>query len=308
MSHFKRRRRDHLNPEQGPEALSHEAVQARRRSIYLLPNAFTTAALFGGFYAIVQAMNKHFDYAAIAIFCSIVLDGMDGRIARLTNTQSAFGEQYDSLSDMVSFGVAPALVMYEWVLKDLGRWGWLAAFLYCAGAALRLARFNANIGVIDKRYFQGMPSPAAAALIAGFVWLVTDNQMQIRHGQAWVAWGLTVYAGLTMVSNARFYSGKALDPRFKVPFSMMLVLLLVFVFIASDAPIYLFLIFVVYSLSGYVMWAWQWLKDGKQQGSDGNDLLENGESTSIPIAETPENNVNSATRRAATQTPHLPND
>lgn len=257
MGNFKRRRRDITNLAEGSDLSLSEVVQARRRSIYLLPNAFTTAALFGGFYAIVQAMNKHFDYAAIAIFCSIVLDGMDGRIARMTNTQSAFGEQYDSLSDMVSFGVAPALVMYEWVLKDLGRWGWLAAFLYCAGAALRLARFNANIGVIDKRYFQGMPSPAAAALIAGFVWLITDNQLQIRHGQAWVAWGLTVYAGLTMVSNARFYSGKTLDPRFKVPFSMMLVLLLVFVFVASDAPVYLFLIFVVYSLSGYVMWAWR---------------------------------------------------
>ena len=146
-----------------------EVVRPRRRGIYLLPNAFTTAALFAGFFAIVQAMNLNFETAAIAIFAAMVLDGMDGRVARITNTQSAFGEQYDSLSDMVSFGVAPALVMYEWILRDLGKWGWLAAFVYCAGAALRLARFNTNIGVVDKRFFQGMPSPAAAALIAGFV-------------------------------------------------------------------------------------------------------------------------------------------
>ena len=135
----------------------------RKRGIYLLPNAFTTAALFCGFFAVVQAMNVRFEIAAIAIFVAMVLDGMDGRVARMTHTQSAFGEQFDSLSDMVSFGVAPALVMYEWILKDLGRWGWLAAFVYCSGAALRLARFNTNIGVVDKRFFQGMPSPAAAA-------------------------------------------------------------------------------------------------------------------------------------------------
>ncbi|XHO05268.1 hypothetical protein ACEQUB_02166 [Ralstonia syzygii] len=136
-----------------------EIVRPRRRGIYLLPNAFTTAALFAGFFAIVQAMNLNFETAAIAIFAAMVLDGMDGRVARITNTQSAFGEQYDSLSDMCSFGVAPALVMYEWILRDLGKWGWLAAFVYCAGAALRLARFNTNIGVVDKRFFQGMPSP-----------------------------------------------------------------------------------------------------------------------------------------------------
>ena len=130
----------------------------RHRSIYLLPNAFTTAALFAGFYAVVQAMNNRFEVAAIAIFVAMVLDGMDGRVARLTNTQSAFGEQYDSLSDMTSFGVAPALVMYEWILNDLGRWGWLAAFVYVAGAALRLARFNTNIAVVDKRYFRACPA------------------------------------------------------------------------------------------------------------------------------------------------------
>ncbi len=155
------------------------------------------AALFAGFFAIVQAMSQRFELAAIAIFAAMVLDGMDGRVARLTNTQSAFGEQFDSLSDMTSFGVAPALVMYEWVLSELGRWGWAGAFVYCAGAALRLARFNSNIGVVDKRFFQGLPSPAAAALIAGFVWLAIDNKIPVSDSvMPWVAFGLTVYTGL----------------------------------------------------------------------------------------------------------------
>src|SRR4029079_18681592 len=142
----------------------------RRRGIYLLPNLFTTASLFAGFFSIVQAMNQRYDISAVAIFVAMVLDGLDGRVARLTRTQSEFGAQYDSLSDMVSFGAAPALVLYEWALKGLGRVGWIAAFVYCAGAALRLARFNVNIEVVDKRFFQGLPSPAAAALVAGFVW------------------------------------------------------------------------------------------------------------------------------------------
>ena len=227
----------------------------RRRGIYLLPNAFTTAALFGGFFAIVQAMNLRFEAAAIAIFVAMVLDGMDGRVARMTNTQSAFGEQYDSLSDMVSFGVAPALVMYEWVLKDLGRWGWLAAFVYCAGAALRLARFNTNIGSVDKRFFQGMPSPAAAALIAGFVWLAIDNKVPVNlFWLPWVAFALTLYAGVTMVSNAPFYSGKALDVRHRVPFVAILAVVLGFVLISSDPPLMLFGLFVLYGLSGYAFW------------------------------------------------------
>ena len=228
----------------------------RKRGIYLLPNAFTTAALFGGFFAIVQAMNLRFEAAAIAIFVAMVLDGMDGRVARMTHTQSAFGEQYDSLSDMVSFGVAPALVMYEWVLKDLGRWGWLAAFVYCAGAALRLARFNTNIGSVDKRFFQGMPSPAAAALIAGFVWLAIDNKVPVNlFWLPWVAFALTLYAGMTMVSNAPFYSGKALDVRHRVPFVAILAVVLVFVLISSAPPLMLFGLFVLYGLSGYAFWA-----------------------------------------------------
>ncbi|CAG7600983.1 CDP-diacylglycerol--serine O-phosphatidyltransferase [Candidatus Vallotia tarda] len=227
----------------------------RKRSVYLLPNAFTTAALFCGFFAVVQAMNGRFEISAIAIFVAMVLDGMDGRVARMTHTQSAFGEQFDSLSDMVSFGVAPALVIYEWALKDLGRWGWLAAFIYCAGAALRLARFNTNIGVADNRYFQGLPSPAAAALIAGFLWLATDNRVPLKLNYLpWIAFCLTIYAGITMVSNAPFYSGKALDVRHRVPFAAVLLVVVVFVLVSSDPPLILFCLFIMYGLSGYVLW------------------------------------------------------
>jgi CDP-diacylglycerol--serine O-phosphatidyltransferase len=231
----------------------------RRRGIYLLPNLFTTAALFSGFFAIVQAMNQNFESAAIAIFLAMVLDGMDGRVARLTNTQSAFGEQYDSLSDMTSFGVAPALVVYEWVLRDLGRWGWAGAFVYCAGAALRLARFNANIGVVDKRFFQGLPSPAAAALVAGFVWLAVDNRFPIRD--AWLPWAtfaITVYAGLTMVSSAPFYSGKSFHLGRSVPFWVMVVMVVLIFFVSSNPPIVLFALFCCYAVSGYAYWLWRY--------------------------------------------------
>jgi CDP-diacylglycerol--serine O-phosphatidyltransferase len=240
------------------EELHPQKPRLRSKGIYLLPNAFTTAALFCGFFAIVNAMNHQFEIAAIAIFASLVLDGMDGRIARMTNTQSAFGEQYDSLADMVSFGVAPALVAYEWALKDLGKWGWLAAFTYCAGAALRLARFNVNTGVVDKKFFQGLPSPAAGALMAGFIWLADDNKIPVRDTAIpWITFFIAVYAGLTMVSNARFYSGKALDVRYRVPFGVMVLMILTFVLISSNPPLTLFGVFVVYSISGYVIWAWE---------------------------------------------------
>ena len=233
----------------------------RHRGIYLLPNAFTTAALFAGFFAIVQSMNARFEMAAIAIFVAMVLDGMDGRVARLTNTTSAFGEQYDSLSDMTSFGVAPALVMYEWILHDLGRWGWLAAFVYVCGAALRLARFNTNIKVVDKRFFQGLPSPAAAALVAGFVWLVVDNRLQVPHeALSWVAFALTLYAGVAMVTNLPFYSGKSFALGRSVPFWVILVFVAGFVFISSNPPVILFGLFIVYGLSGWGVWLWRWRK------------------------------------------------
>ncbi|MDE2429812.1 MAG: CDP-diacylglycerol--serine O-phosphatidyltransferase, partial [Burkholderiales bacterium] len=213
-----------------------DTVVKRRRGIYLLPNAFTTAALFGGFYAIVMAMNQRFDQSATAIFIAMVLDSLDGRVARMTNTQSEFGAQYDSLSDMISFGAAPALVAYEWSLKGLGKLGWLAAFVYCAGAALRLARFNTNIAVVDKRYFQGLPSPAAAALVAGFVLLMEDLHFA-GSDLKWGTWCITLFAGLTMVTNVPFYSFKDLNLRRSVPFVAPFLMVLGFVAIASYPPI-----------------------------------------------------------------------
>jgi CDP-diacylglycerol--serine O-phosphatidyltransferase len=231
----------------------------RRRGIYLLPNAFTTAALFCGFYAIVMAMNLKFDHASIAIFAAMVLDGIDGRVARLTNTQSEFGAEYDSLSDMVSFGAAPALVIYEWSLRGLGKLGWLAAFVYCAGAALRLARFNTNIAVVDKRYFQGLPSPAAAALVAGLVWLMDDLRFA-GTDLSWLAWTVTIYAGITMVTNVPFYSFKDVNFRKSVPFIAIFLIVLAFVAVSSDPPKVLFGLFVCYGLSGYVVYFWRLFK------------------------------------------------
>jgi len=234
-------------------------VRLRSRSIYLLPNAFTTAALFCGFYAIVMAMNGQFSNAAVAIFAAMVLDATDGRVARLTNTQSEFGAQYDSLSDMVSFGAAPALIVYEWSLRGMGKLGWLAAFVYCAGAALRLARFNTNIAVVDKRFFQGLPSPAAAALVAGFIWLMDDLRIAGADFN-WLSWAITVYAGLTMVTNVPFYSFKDINFRKSVPFITIFLIVLIFVAVSSDPPKVLFGLFVIYGLSGYGVFFWQWFK------------------------------------------------
>jgi len=231
-------------------------MNLRRRGIYLLPNLLTTGALFAGFYAIVQAMNSNFEYAAIAIFIAMVLDGLDGRVARLTHTQSEFGAEYDSLSDMVSFGVAPSLVVYEWALKGLGKWGWFAAFIYCAATALRLARFNTNIDVVDKRYFQGLPSPAAAALIAGFVWVLHDYGFS-GESVRWYAGVLTIFAGLSMVSNLPFYSFKDFNMRKSVPFLVIFLTALFFVVISSYPPGVLFGLFMCYALSGYVLWVWR---------------------------------------------------
>jgi CDP-diacylglycerol--serine O-phosphatidyltransferase len=231
----------------------------RRRGIYLLPNAFTTAALFCGFYAIVMGMNRNFEFAAIAIFAAMILDSIDGRVARLTNTQSEFGAQYDSLSDMVSFGAAPALVVYEWSLRGMGKLGWLAAFVYCAGGALRLARFNTNIAVVDKRYFQGLPSPAAAAMVAGFIWLMTDLGIS-GDSLKWFAWTITLYGGLTMVSNVPFYSFKDINLRKSVPFIVAFLIVLGFVAVSSDPPKFFFGMFVTYGLSGYVIYAWRLFK------------------------------------------------
>jgi CDP-diacylglycerol--serine O-phosphatidyltransferase len=231
----------------------------RRRGIYLLPNAFTTAALFCGFYAIVMAMNQRFEHATWAIFIAMVLDALDGRVARLTNTQSEFGAQYDSLSDMVSFGAAPALVIYEWSLNGLGKPGWIAAFVYCAGAACRLARFNTNIEVVDKRYFQGLPSPAAAALVAGFIMMMNDLEF-IGTRIAWVSFAVTLFAGLTMVTNVPFYSFKDVNFRKSVPFIAVFAVALVFALVSIDPPKVLWPIFVLYGLSGYAVYFWHLAK------------------------------------------------
>lgn len=233
--------------------------ERRRKGIYILPNLFTTAALFAGFYAIVQAMNGLFEQAAVAIFIAMVLDGLDGRVARLTRTQSAFGAEYDSLSDMVSFGAAPALIMYEWALKGMGKLGWMAAFIYCAGAALRLARFNTNIDVIDKRYFQGLPSPAAAALVTGLVWVMIDNGIA-GPDVRWYGCALTIFAGISMVSNVLFYSGKEINLRRSVPFIVIIAFVLGFLLVSSYPPGVLFGLFLCYAASGYVLGAWRWLK------------------------------------------------
>src|SRR5215510_10534717 len=185
-----------------PEVAGPQPGGLRRRGIYLLPNLFTTGVLFSGFFAIVQAMNGRFDIGCIAIFIAMMLDGMDGRVARWTNTQSEFGAQYDSIADMVAFGAAPALTAYTWALKDLGTLGWIGAFIYCAGAGIRLARFNANIGVVDKRYFQGLPSPSGAAVLAGFIWALVDFNLAPKD-YFWLTpltWAVAVFAGVTMVS------------------------------------------------------------------------------------------------------------
>lgn len=234
----------------------HQDSRKRSKGIYMLPNMITLAALFGGFYAIVMAMNGRFDLATVGIFAAMVLDSLDGRVARLTNTQSAFGEQMDSLSDMVSFGAAPALVAYVWVLKDVGRWGWIAAFVYCACAALRLARFNVNTGVVDKRYFQGLPSPAAAALVAGFIWLATELELD-RSAVTWPVVVLTLYAGLTMVTNVPFYSFKDLSLKKSVPFAAIVLVALGIAVINIHPPTVLFGIFVIYGLSGYAVYFWR---------------------------------------------------
>jgi len=224
-------------------------AKPRRRGIYLLPNLFTTAALFAGFYAIVAAMGGRFEAAAVAIFVALVLDGADGRIARMTNTESAFGAEYDSLSDVISFGLAPALVAYEWSLQGLGKLGWIACFFYAAATALRLARFNTQLGTADKRYFQGLPCPSAAAVVAGLVWVSTDRALAGADLMP-ATMAVMVFTAVLMVSNVRFYSFKELDLRGRVPFVSILVVLLLFVLVSTDPPLVLFLGFLLYAVSG----------------------------------------------------------
>lgn len=223
------------------------------KGVYILPNLFTTAALFAGFYAIVQAMNGRFDHAAVAIFIAMVMDGLDGRVARWTHTESDFGAEYDSLSDMVSFGLAPALIIYEWALSGLGKLGWLAAFIYAAAAALRLARFNTQASHGDRRLsFQGLPSPAAASLLTGLVWVLHNHGVPGKEISVF-ALVITVLTGAAMVSNIRYESFKRFDVKGRMPFISALVVVLAFVLISLDPPQVLFTIFLVYALSGPVM-------------------------------------------------------
>ncbi|WP_342220289.1 CDP-diacylglycerol--serine O-phosphatidyltransferase [Rickettsiella endosymbiont of Miltochrista miniata] len=229
-----------------------ERLAYRRRGIYLLPNLFTIAGLFAGFYAIVTAMEGYFNYAAVAIFVAMIMDFFDGRVARLTNTQSAFGAELDSLSDMVSFGVAPALVIYSWSLEGLGKLGWLAAFIFAAAGALRLARFNTQVSVADKRYFQGLPIPAAAGVLASMVWLCVDSEI-LGNGVSMMTAVLAIIIAILMVSNVRYYSFKEIDLKGRVPFVAILLVVLAFVGISLDPPKILFLIFFCYALSGPIL-------------------------------------------------------
>jgi CDP-diacylglycerol--serine O-phosphatidyltransferase len=221
----------------------------KRKGIYLLPNLLTTAGLFSGFYAVVMSMNNHFESAAIAIFIAMIFDGLDGRVARITNTQSDFGAEYDSMADMVSFGMAPALVAYNYGLAELGKVGWLAAFIYVAGAALRLARFNTQVGIADKRFFQGLASPAAAALVAGMVWVGVDYDIKGTEIGLIVAL-VTGFSGILMVSNFKYNSFKEVDWHGKVPFVAILVVLLIFVIVSTAPSLVLFIVFVLYALAG----------------------------------------------------------
>jgi CDP-diacylglycerol---serine O-phosphatidyltransferase len=229
-----------------------ERLAYRRRGIYLLPNLFTIAGLFAGFYAIVTAMEGYYNYAAIAIFVAMIMDFFDGRVARLTNTQSAFGAELDSLSDMVSFGVAPALVIYSWSLEGLGKLGWLAAFIFTAAGALRLARFNTQVLVADKRYFQGLPIPAAAGVLASMVWLCVDSEI-LGDVVSMMTAILAIIIAILMVSNVRYYSFKEIDLKGRVPFVAILLVVLAFVGISLDPPKILFLIFFCYALSGPIL-------------------------------------------------------
>ncbi|RAR58238.1 MULTISPECIES: CDP-diacylglycerol--serine O-phosphatidyltransferase [Halomonadaceae] len=229
-----------------------DGKKIRRRGIYLLPNLFTTSALFSGFFAVVAGINGDFSAAAIAIFIAMVLDGLDGRVARMTNTQSAFGAEYDSLADMISFGMAPALVAFTWILQDIGKIGWVVAFLYVACAALRLARFNVQIGSTDKKWFIGLPSPSAAALVAASVWTFHSFDANAFVFKLLML-VVVAAAGVLMVSNIRYYSFKDVDLKGPVPFVMLLAIVLGFVVISVEPSVMLLLLFAAYVASGPVL-------------------------------------------------------
>ncbi|WP_434983276.1 CDP-diacylglycerol--serine O-phosphatidyltransferase [Vreelandella zhaodongensis] len=229
-----------------------DGKKVRRKGIYLLPNLFTTSALFSGFFAVVAGINGEFTSAAVAIFIAMVLDGLDGRVARMTNTQSAFGAEYDSLADMISFGMAPALVAFTWILQDIGKTGWVVAFLYVACAALRLARFNVQIGSVDKKWFIGLPSPSAAALVAASVWTFHSFDADALGFKLLMLF-VVAAAGVLMVSNIRYYSFKDLDFKKPVPFVVLLAVVLGFVMISVEPSVMLLLLFGAYVCSGPVL-------------------------------------------------------
>lgn len=242
--------------ETSEENTQEEVKKARHKGVYLLPNMFTTAALFSGFYAVVASMNGHFEKAAIAIFVAMILDGLDGRVARLTNTQSDFGAQYDSLSDMVAFGMAPALVAFTWSLQSLGQVGWVSSFIFVACAALRLARFNTQIDIVDKKYFIGLASPAAAAIVAGMVWTYSESGVN-GTDISWFAAIVVAVAGILMVSNVRYTSFKDFDLKNKVPFIALISMVLVIALVSLDPARVLWVGFMIYAVSGPVMMLWE---------------------------------------------------
>jgi CDP-diacylglycerol--serine O-phosphatidyltransferase len=245
------------------ELVSENGKKVRRKGIYLLPNLFTTGALFAGFYAVISAINGNYEGASIAVFVAMFLDGLDGRVARLTNTQSAFGVQYDSLADMVSFGVAPSLVMFNWALSGLGKLGWAASFIYIACAALRLARFNTLAEKADKRFFTGLASPPAAALLASMVWVFSDlgyGDVEIPATIGYLAAFVTAWVGLLMVVNVPYHSFKGIDFKGRVPFVVILLVVLVFGIVTIDPPIVLLAMAVVYALSGPAIYLFKRLK------------------------------------------------
>lgn len=246
------------------EEVSENGKKVQRRGVYLLPNLVTTGALFGGFFAIISAMEGNFAYAALAIFAAQILDGFDGRVARMTNTESQFGTEYDSLSDMVSFGLAPAVVVFSWGLEPLGKLGWAAAFVFACCAALRLARFNTQTGVSDHNYFIGLASPPAATLLASGVWL--GSSLTLTTEVSIFAAILTAFVGIMMVSNFRYQSFKGLDDGHRVPFVAMIIVLLVFFLVLIDPPKVLFAMAFIYTLSGPITWLYGVVKPKEKKG------------------------------------------
>lgn len=242
------------------EEVSEGGRKVRRKGIFLLPNLLTTGALFAGFFAVISGMNNEFHNACMAILAAMFLDGLDGRVARLTNTQSAFGAEYDSLSDMLAFGVAPALICFSWALSDLGTLGWTAAFFYVACAALRLARFNVQLGTVSKRFFVGLASPAAAGLVVFMVWVCDEYDVEVTFPISVMAAILTMIAGLLMVLNVHYLSFKDMDFRNRVPFFVILMVILLFVIVSWDPPVVLFVIAILYALSGPMLTFYQYRK------------------------------------------------